>query len=97
MDWAGGNRKWMPEGFRYALVAVDCSPGRFVCAEPTVGKDSAGGVGQDNCEVCSAWQNNQGNQMRWATPPEDCLHPCPQSAQHTQNAPANSPPPPGHT
>jgi len=40
MDWAGGDRQLMPEGYRYALVAVDCSPGRYVCAAPTVGKDA---------------------------------------------------------
>jgi len=41
MDWAGGASTLMGEGFRYALVAVDCSPGRYVCTAPTVGKDAA--------------------------------------------------------
>jgi len=40
MDWSGGEGKLMPEGYRYASVVVDCSPGRYVCVQPIVGKNA---------------------------------------------------------
>jgi len=41
VDWAGGAASLMPEGYRYALVAVDKGPGSYVTAVPLGGRDSA--------------------------------------------------------
>ena len=40
MDWSGGVKPRMLEGFRYAVVAVDCSSGRYVSVQPIAGKNA---------------------------------------------------------